>query len=116
MSDRDTKLIRQARSTRLSFPDDESRQAWLPLLLEACAIVDAGVNEAIRREEAQGRALACHKGGQLLHGHVQGRLHQLGAVSAQAERCQPLENRRGGPLAGLQPDVERGTEEAGLLD
>lgn len=62
MPDRDSKLIRQARSDRLSFPDDESRQAWLPLLLEACAIVDAGINEAIRREEKQGRSLACHKG------------------------------------------------------
>jgi Fe-S-cluster containining protein len=62
MSDRDTKLIRQARSARLTFPDDESRQAWLPLLLEAYAIVDAGIHEAIRREAAQGRALACHKG------------------------------------------------------
>jgi len=62
MSDRDTKLIRQARSTRLSFPDDEAKQAWLPLLLEAYAIIDAGVNEAIRREQAQGRTLACHKG------------------------------------------------------
>lgn len=62
MPDRDSKLIRQARTDRLSFPDDESRQAWLPLLLEACAIVDAGINEAIRREEKQGRSLACHKG------------------------------------------------------
>ncbi len=62
MSDRDTKLIRQARSERLSFPDDEAKQAWLPLLLAAYAIVDAGVNEAIRREEKQGRTLACHKG------------------------------------------------------
>jgi uncharacterized protein len=34
----------------------------LPLLLEAYAIVDAGIHEAIRREEKQGRALACHKG------------------------------------------------------
>ena len=62
MSERDTKLIRAARASRLAFPDDESKQAWLPLLLEAYAIVDAGINEAIRREEAQGRALACHKG------------------------------------------------------
>jgi Fe-S-cluster containining protein len=62
LSDRDTKLIRQARSTRLTFPDAEAKQAWLPLLLEAYAIVDAGVNEAIRREEKQGRTLACHKG------------------------------------------------------
>ena len=62
MSERDIKLIRAARASRLAFPDDESRQAWLPLLLEAYAIVDAGINEATRREEAQGRTLACHKG------------------------------------------------------
>jgi len=62
MSDRDTKLIHQSRSTRLSFPDNEAKQAWLPLLFGAYAIVDAGVNEAIRREEKQGSTLACHKG------------------------------------------------------
>jgi uncharacterized protein len=62
MSERDTKLIRTAKASRLAFPDDESRQAWLPLLLEAYAIVDAGISESIRREAAQGRALACHKG------------------------------------------------------
>ena len=56
------RLTAQAQKIRLTFPDDESRHAWLPLLLEAYAIVDAGINEAIRREEAQGRALACHKG------------------------------------------------------
>jgi len=62
MSDRDTKLIRQARSERLTFPDAEVKQAWLPLLLEAYAIVDAGISEAIRREQKQDRTLACHKG------------------------------------------------------
>ena len=55
-------LRHRFRAARLTFPDDESRQAWLPLLLEAYAIVDAGINEAIRRESAQGRTLACHKG------------------------------------------------------
>jgi Fe-S-cluster containining protein len=54
--------FRDARAARLMFPDDESRQAWLPLLLEAVAIVDAGVGEAVGREEKQGRQLACHKG------------------------------------------------------
>lgn len=62
MSGRDTKLIRAARCARLAFHDDEASQAWLPLLLETAAIVDAGVSEAIRREEAQGRTLACRKG------------------------------------------------------
>jgi len=62
MSERDTKLIRVAKASRLTFPGDDSRQAWLPLLLEAYAIVDAGINEVIRREEKQGRRLACHMG------------------------------------------------------
>ena len=62
MSERDRKLVRAAKAARLAFADDESRQAWLALLLEAYAVVDAGVNEAIHREEKQGRTLACHKG------------------------------------------------------
>ena len=62
MSEREKKLIRAARTARLAFKEDESRQAWLPLLLEANAIVDAGVSEAIHRDEKQGRTLACHKG------------------------------------------------------
>ena len=62
MSERDIKLIRAAKTARLAFADDESRQARLALLLEAYAIVNAGVDEAIRREEIQGRTLACHKG------------------------------------------------------
>ncbi|MHB8472149.1 MAG: YkgJ family cysteine cluster protein [Gammaproteobacteria bacterium] len=47
---------------RLSFPLAEAHQTWLPLLLEAYRIADAGVGEAIRREAAQGRQLACGKG------------------------------------------------------
>ena len=62
MIDPIARQIRQARKERLVFPDDEARQVWLPLLLEAAAIVDAGVGEGIRREEKQGRNLACHKG------------------------------------------------------
>jgi len=54
--------LKDARASRLSFPDDETRQAWLPLLLEAVAMVDVGVSEAVGREEKQGRQLACHKG------------------------------------------------------
>lgn len=55
-------VLARARQARLSFPDDESKQAWLPLLLEACAITDAGVSEAVGREQKQGRTLACHRG------------------------------------------------------
>jgi uncharacterized protein len=47
---------------RLVFPGDEARLPWLPMLLEAYHITDRGVAEGIRREEAQGRKLACHKG------------------------------------------------------
>ncbi len=47
---------------RLSFPEDETRYAWLPMLLEAYYIADQGIHEAVRREEKQGRALACRKG------------------------------------------------------
>lgn len=53
---------KRAAAARLAFPEDEARQAWLPLLLEGYALTDAGVSEAIGREQKQGRALACHKG------------------------------------------------------
>lgn len=49
-------------STRLSFPADEPVHPWLPGLLEAYHITDAGVCEGIRRAELQGRKLACGKG------------------------------------------------------
>lgn len=49
-------------SDRLRFPEDEARLPWLAILLEALHITDAGVAEAIRRETAQGRRLACRKG------------------------------------------------------
>lgn len=52
----------RARIKRLAFPEDEARQAWLPPLLTAYAIVDTGVTEGIGREQARDRTLACHKG------------------------------------------------------
>ncbi len=50
-------------SRRLSFPEDERRIPWLPLLLDAYAIADTGVQIAIKKEE-KGRnvRLACGKG------------------------------------------------------
>lgn len=51
----------RAVAQRRSSPDDETNQTWLPLLLKATAIVDAGVSEGIRREQAQGRALPCRQ-------------------------------------------------------
>jgi Fe-S-cluster containining protein len=55
-------VLARARQARLSLPDDEAKQAWLPPLLEAYAITDAGVDEAVGREQRQGRTLACHRG------------------------------------------------------
>ncbi|RMG30267.1 MAG: YkgJ family cysteine cluster protein [Gammaproteobacteria bacterium] len=47
---------------RLRFPEDERRLPWLGTLLEALHVTDQGVAEAVRRETAQGRRLACRKG------------------------------------------------------
>ena len=47
---------------RLSFPADELVHPWLSRLLEAYHVTDTGVLEGIRREELQGRKLACSKG------------------------------------------------------
>lgn len=55
------KDAKSPKPARLSFPDDELRYAWLPILLKAYATIDDGVSEAIRREERQGRELACRK-------------------------------------------------------
>ncbi len=48
---------------RRSFPDDERKHPWLPLLLDAYALVDEGVAAAVEREERRtGRRLACRRG------------------------------------------------------
>ncbi len=48
---------------RLHFPDDESKFGWLPMLLDAYAIIDRGVAAAITREEKrQNTKVACKKG------------------------------------------------------
>lgn len=60
MPDHDTTA--PAAPARLEFPEDEARFDWLPMLLDACATVDAGVAEGIRREQTQGKTLACAKG------------------------------------------------------
>ncbi len=50
-------------SRRLSFPEDERRIPWLPLLLDAYAIADTGVQIAIKKEEKRRKVrLACGKG------------------------------------------------------
>jgi hypothetical protein len=50
------------RPRRPSFPDDEARHSWLPLLLDAYHVVDTGVADALAREEKNARRLACAKG------------------------------------------------------
>lgn len=47
---------------RLRYPEPENRVAGLSMLLDAYHATDQGVHEAIRREQAQGRQLACAKG------------------------------------------------------
>jgi Fe-S-cluster containining protein len=50
-------------SYRLRFPEDEQRHSWLPMLLDAYAIIDCGITLAIKREERRRNVtLACRKG------------------------------------------------------
>lgn len=56
-------LDASAKKFRISFPDDERAQSWLPLLLDAYALCDEGVSIAIAREiKNHGRTLACGRG------------------------------------------------------
>lgn len=48
--------------TRLSFPEEERRHHWLPMLIDVYFTTDQGVSEGIRRQEAKGKELACFKG------------------------------------------------------
>lgn len=41
---------------------DERRLPWLRLLLDALAVIDAGVDKALQRDQQAGRRLACYKG------------------------------------------------------
>jgi Fe-S-cluster containining protein len=48
---------------RLHFPEDEKKLPWLPLLLDAYAVIDSGVSAAISEEEKKRAVrLACRKG------------------------------------------------------
>lgn len=48
---------------RLHFPEDEARLPWLPMLLDAYAVIDKGVSLAVNREKRKGnRRLACSEG------------------------------------------------------
>jgi len=46
---------------RLKFPE-ETRHPWLPLLLDAYAVIDQGVARAIKKERKGGFKLACKRG------------------------------------------------------
>lgn len=48
---------------RIHFPEDELKHLWLPMLLDAFAIIDSGMSEALQREKRlRGRKPACHEG------------------------------------------------------
>lgn len=50
-------------SRRVRFPDDEPKLAWLPMLLDAYALIDRGVEVAVdRQQRKRGVRLACGKG------------------------------------------------------
>ncbi|MBI5212852.1 MAG: YkgJ family cysteine cluster protein [Nitrospirae bacterium] len=50
-------------STRLRFPEDEKTLPWLPLILDAFAIIDNGLSVAIREHERKFKSRpACSKG------------------------------------------------------
>ena len=59
-------------SRRLRFTEDERRLPWLPMLLDAYAIVDTGVAIAVRNEQRKRKkTLACAKGCGNCCGHQQ---------------------------------------------
>jgi Fe-S-cluster containining protein len=62
MKDKKLKKGGSYKQKRLSFPSDENKHPWLPLLLDACFIVDKGIDEAVRTAFKKGRKLACSKG------------------------------------------------------
>ena len=47
---------------RIRFPEHEKKLAWLSVLMDAYLVTDQGISEGIRREEQQGKSLACAQG------------------------------------------------------
>ncbi len=47
---------------RIFFSEHEQRLPWLSILMEAYLITDQGISEGIKREEKQGKLLACGRG------------------------------------------------------
>jgi uncharacterized protein len=62
MKDKRQKKSRYFQQGRLSFPSDEKKHFWLPLLLDAYSIIDKGIAEAVKTAFIEGRKLACAKG------------------------------------------------------
>ncbi|MDA8088996.1 MAG: YkgJ family cysteine cluster protein [Nitrospiraceae bacterium] len=57
------KALKKSVRERLRFPEDEAHIPWLPMLLEAYSIIDAGVLHAAEDfEKRKNRKLACRKG------------------------------------------------------
>lgn len=61
---KDKKLIKSGYTNpiRVSFPNDEKRHEWLPMLLNAYYVIDKGISEALKEEFKKGKKLACTKG------------------------------------------------------
>jgi Fe-S-cluster containining protein len=55
-------MSENAQSRRPSYPEAEAAHPWLGALIDAYHQIDLGVQEAVRREVAQDRSLACVKG------------------------------------------------------
>ncbi len=47
---------------RITFSSYEQRLPWLSILMDAYYVTDQGISEAIKREEKQGKILACAQG------------------------------------------------------
>src|SRR4030042_6205500 len=62
MKDKKQEKAGSYKQKRLSFPSDESKHPWLPLLLDAYFIVYKGIDEAVRAAFKKGRKLAASKG------------------------------------------------------
>lgn len=57
------KIDAECAQMRLRFHDDEEKFSWLPMLLDAYAIIDKGIAFAIKEEENRRNAkLSCKKG------------------------------------------------------
>jgi len=48
--------------TRLSYPSDENKVQWLPILLDTYFVADKAIYDGLRRELKKGKTLACASG------------------------------------------------------